>query len=107
MLKYRPEYPHNPFDTLEDARAWVAGFVRWYNTEYRHSGTPNERHDGRENAVLAHRERVYERARRKNPNRWSGVTRNWSPAPAVLLNPKRVEETIAGTTNRSSQKGDI
>lgn len=98
-LKYRPEYPHKPFETIEDARAWVTAFVDWYNTEHRHSGirfvTPDERHDGRERAVLANRVRVYEQARRKNPNRWSRGTRNWSPAPAVFLNPKREQETIA------------
>jgi putative transposase len=105
-LKYRPEYPHKPFDTLEDARAWVTGFVAWYNAEHRHSGirfvTPNERHDGREHAVLANRVRVYERARRKHPNRWSRGTRNWSPAPAVFLNPKRDQETIASALSRET-----
>ena len=98
-LKYRPEYPHKPFETIHDARAWVAAFVRWYNAEHRHSGirfvTPDERHYGRENAVLANRARVYERARRKHPNRWSRTTRDWTPAPAVFLNPKRNQETIA------------
>jgi len=98
-LKYRPEYPHKPFETIHDARAWVAAFVRWYNAEHRHSGirfvTPDERHHGLENAVLANRARVYERARRKHPNRWSRTTRDWTPAPAVFLNPKRNEETIA------------
>ncbi len=104
-LKYRPEYPHKPFDTIEDARAWVAGFVAWYNTEHRHSGirfvTPDERHDGREHEVLANRARVYERARRKHPNRWSRATRNWTPAPAVFLNPKRDQETIAADSTSS------
>jgi transposase InsO family protein len=105
-LKYRPEFPHKPFDTLEAARAWVTGFVAWYNTEHRHSGirfvTPNERHHGREGAVLANRGRVYERARSKNPNRWSRHTRNWSPAPAVFLNPKRDQETIASALSRAT-----
>jgi transposase InsO family protein len=104
-LKYRPEYPHKPFDTIEDARAWVAGFVTWYNTEHRHSGirfvTPDERHDGREHEVLANRARVYERARRKHPDRWSRATRNWTPAPAVFLNPKRDQETIAADSTSS------
>lgn len=104
-LKYRPEYPHKPFDTIEDARAWVAGFVAWYNTEHRHSGiryvTPDERHDGREHEVLANRARVYERARRKHPNRWSCATRNWTPALAVFLNPKRDQETIAADSTSS------
>jgi len=97
-LKYRPGYPHKPFDTLEAARTWVANFVGWYNTEHRHSGirfvTPDERHHGRENAVLANRKRVYERARRKHPNRWSGAARDWTPAPAVFLNPKRDQEAL-------------
>jgi len=60
-LKYRPEYPQKPFDTIEAARAWVTAFVAWYNAEHRHSGirfvTPDERHRGRENDVLANRER--------------------------------------------------
>ena len=104
-LKYRPEYPHKPFETIEQARAWVAGFVAWYNAEHRHSGirfvTPDERHDGREHAVLANRVRVYERARSKNPNRWSCGTRNWSPTAAVFLNPKRNQETIDGALARA------
>ena len=98
-LKYRPEYPHKPFENLEAARAWVTTFVAWYNAEHRHSGirfvTPDERHDGREDAVLANRVRVYERARRRNPNRWSGGTRNWSAASAVFLNPKRNQDAVA------------
>lgn len=103
-LKYRPEYPHKPFATLDAARVWVTAFVAWYNAEHRHSGirfvTPDERHDGRETDVLANRVRVYEHARRKHPNRWTRATRNWAPAPAVFLNPKRNEETVASTLSR-------
>ena len=105
-LKYRPEYPHKPFDNVEQARAWVTAFVAWYNAEHRHSGirfvTPDERHDGRENAVLANRVRVYERARRRNPDRWSGATRSWTAVTAVFLNPKRDEEVIACALARAS-----
>lgn len=105
-LKYRPAYPHRPFETVEQARIWIAEFVTWYNAEHRHSGirfvTPNERHDGREDDVLAQRVRVYERARRNHPNRWSRGTRNWTAAPAVFLNPKRDQETIAAALTRGS-----
>lgn len=105
-MKYRPEYPHKPFDTVEAARAWVTAFVAWYNAEHRHSGirfvTPDERHHGRETAVLANRVRVYERARRRHPNRWSRGTRNWTPAPAVFLNPKRDQETVEGAFERAT-----
>jgi putative transposase len=90
-LKYRPEYPSLPFDSVEAARQWVAGFVRWYNTEHRHSGirfvTPEIRHAGVEFLILNKRKEVYEEARRRNPSRWTGATRNWSAVAEVSLNP--------------------
>jgi transposase InsO family protein len=90
-LKYRPEYPTEPFADLAAARAWVRTFVRWYNTEHLHSAlrfvTPEDRHAGRDVALLAARHLVYERARARRPDRWSGNTRNWIPIEAVALNP--------------------
>lgn len=90
-LKYRPHYPRKSFDSLKAARAWVDGFVPWYNTEHRHSAirfvTPDDRHQGRDRDILEQRRRVYETARRKNPDRWTGATRNWTPVGAVYLNP--------------------
>jgi putative transposase len=90
-LKYRPEYPTQPFETTQEAAAWVAAFVDWYNTEHRHSAirmvTPYQRHAGADVAVLERRHRVYQEARRRNPNRWSGKTRDWSRPGAVTLNP--------------------
>lgn len=95
-LKYRPEYPSLPFASLEEARCWVQGFVRWYNTEHRHSAirfvTPQARHAGVESQVLLKRKEVYEEAKRRNPSRWSGTTRNWSPIAQVVLNPVRRRE---------------
>jgi transposase InsO family protein len=95
-LKYRPEYPSLPFGSLQEAREWVAGFVRWYNGEHRHSAirfvTPQERHAGIESQVLLKRKEVYEEAKRRNPMRWSGRTRNWSPVVEVILNPVRRRE---------------
>jgi putative transposase len=92
-LKYCPEFPNRPFATLEEARCWVANFVAWYNTEHRHSGvryvTPEDRYVGRDRAILARRHDVYARARKKNPERWSGPTRNWSPVASVTLNPDK------------------
>lgn len=90
-LKYRPCFPQKPFETVDAARAWVERFVDWYNTEHRHSAirfvTPNERHHGREHHVLANRRLVYAQARRRNPARWSGPIRDWTPAGAVRLGP--------------------
>jgi transposase InsO family protein len=36
--KYRPGFPVNGFQSLEEARQWAARFVQWYNHEHRHSG---------------------------------------------------------------------
>ena len=90
-LKYRREYPTLPFQSLQEAQCWVQGFVSWYNTEHRHSGirfvTPEVRHAGQEAQVLTKRKEVYEEAKRRNPSRWTGTTRNWSPIAKVSLNP--------------------
>ena len=92
-LKYRPTFPDGSFSSLEKARAWVDRFVCWYNSEHRHSGirfvTPDERHFGRERELLARRHVLYERARRRRPERWTGSTRNWDPAGPVRLSPER------------------
>ena len=61
-LKYRPEYPWDRFEDLEHARRWTADFVGWYNTKHRHSAlkfvTPEQRHQGRDLAILAERDRL-------------------------------------------------
>jgi len=92
-MKYRPEYPEQPFASLEHARAWVARFVEWYNREHRHSAirfvTPAQRHHGEERELLARRQEVYEQARHRHPARWSGACRDWSPVCTVELNPLR------------------
>jgi putative transposase len=71
--------------------------MRWYNTEHRHSRirfvTPSERHRGQDHQILVLRHQLYERARQKTPERWSGKTRNWEPIGTVLLNPDRVQQT--------------
>lgn len=92
-MKYRPEYPRGPFANRDAARIWLDWFVAWYNHEHRHSAirfvTPAERHDGRDTELLEQRRGVYERARQRHPERWSGNTRNWSPVATVVLNPER------------------
>jgi len=91
-LKYTPAYPHLPFVDAGAAQRWVERFVAWYNGEHRHSAiryvTPDERHFGREQAVLAERHELYARARASNPERWTGGIRDWSPVGLVVLNPE-------------------
>jgi transposase InsO family protein len=92
-LKYVPEYPDGPFETIEQARAWVERFVAWYNTEHLHSEiryvTPASRHDGADQEILDKRKDVYESARRGNPERWSGNVRDWSYIAEVSLNARK------------------
>ena len=42
--------------------------------------------------ALAHRHALYQEARQRMPERWSGTTRNWTPVGAVTLNPEREQE---------------
>ena len=92
-LKYCPCYPTKPFTDLEEAKVWVREFVRWYNTQHLHSGikfvTPEQRHRGEDTRILMNRKHVYEEAKRSNPARWSGNTRNWEVIKSVRLNPLR------------------
>ena len=97
-LKYRPSYPERAFAGIDQARAWVSRFVQWYNGVHLHSAirfvTPEARHQGQDSAILAKRTAVYAQAKRKNPQRWSGSIRNWSPITEVFLNPKRQQSEI-------------
>jgi len=96
-LKYRPQYPEQAFADLSAARAWVERFVQWYNHEHRHSAlcfvTPWERHSGQDRGILRRRHDVYEQARQRHPERWSGQTRNWTPAEAVSLTSYRPKKS--------------
>lgn len=98
-LKHGPMYPRRPFTTVDEARAWIARFVAWYNGEHRHSAirfvTPNDRHYGRQERILARRRALYERARAKRPDRWSGGTRDWTPVGLVVLNPEPARREVA------------
>jgi putative transposase len=90
-LKYRPNYPNRAFESLLAARQWVQTFVHWYNHEHCHSAirfvTPHDRHMGEDTVLLAKRVEVYEAAKARHPQRWSGSTRNWQSVLVVHLNP--------------------
>ena len=111
-LKYRPSYPESAFSGIEPAREWVRRFVRWYNTEHLHSAirfvTPSSRHLGLDKAILIKRAAVYEKAKRLNPLRWSGPTRNWSPITEVYLNPKKptIKTKVEIAIDPGSGRGD-
>lgn len=102
-MKYCPQYPDRPFDSLAEARIWVEKFVHWYNEEHLHSGinfvTPCSRHKGLDSTVLKQRELIYEAAKSRNPERWSRTIRNWARPNVVYLNKrdktKKEEQKLA------------
>jgi len=86
-VKYRPDYPSQPFTSTDQACTWVEAFVGWYNDRHRHSGirfvTPFQRHSGEAVAISRHRAQVYEQARHAIraigvATFASGVNRRWS-----------------------------
>ena len=95
-LKYRPEYPSRPFESVHHAQLWVDSFVHWYNAKHLHSEirfvTPDDRHYGKEKAILGKRKEIYELARKKYPGRWTKQTRNWDQITTVWLNPEKKEQ---------------
>ena len=88
----------NGFASIDEARAWVLSFSRWYNTEHKHSGlkftTPEQRHTGVATAILAHRKHIYREARAHHPNRWRGDIRNWELPEKVWLNPEKEQPKL-------------
>lgn len=96
VLKYCPEFPSKPFESLEAAKLWLQQFINWYNNYHLHSGikfvTPADRHAGKDFEILNQRKELYEEAKSKNPNRWSTNTRNWNPITEVCLNPLKISK---------------
>lgn len=74
-VKYNPYYPRKPFSSLAEANRWVEWFVGWYNNERLHGEigyvTPACRHNLEDEAILANRRAVYEKAKKEHPERWS------------------------------------
>jgi putative transposase len=109
-VKYRPEFPLKGFADLDAAREWSARFLLWYNNDHRHSGiryvTPAQRHAGQDRRLLDARHAVYQDARERNPRRWSGQTRNWTPIIAVTLNPEP-DAVVRAATSQIQLSGSI
>jgi transposase InsO family protein len=98
-MKYHQSYPLKRFRDLLSVRAWVDGFVNWYNNEHRHSGikyvTPNQRHFGQADAICAIRQQTYEQAFLHNPQRWTQGPRDWSQPEVVKINHPRPIQSLA------------
>lgn len=93
-LKYHPTFPlTTKFSTIANARIWCEKFSAWYNEQHLHSGlkfvTPQQRHSGEDQLIRQKRHLVYQMAKKQNPERWSGNTRDWTLPTTVTLNPNR------------------
>ena len=98
-LKYRPDFPER-FGSIEDARAFLADFFRWYNNEHHHTGlgllTPADVHFGRAEVRHASRAVVLEAAHRAHPERFVAGTPIPPPLPtaAWINKPKSVDGSV-------------
>ena len=107
-MKYRPEYPEKPFQTLDSARGWAERFAQWYNNEHLHSGirfiTPADRHDGKDIEILSKRHQIYQKAKDGHPERWTGKTRDWRHIGEVELNKRNnpIKTTVDGEKTAQS-----
>lgn len=109
-MKYHQSYPSRRFRDLPSVRAWVESFVDWYNNEHRHSGikyvTPNQRHYGEADEICHIRQETYEKARQKNPRRWTRTTRDWSQPQVVRVNHPRPQQHEGKKAQKPRPQGD-
>jgi putative transposase len=94
-MKYHVRYPGH-FNSLKEAQEWVNNFVEWYNKEHLHSGinyvTPEQRHTGKDKAILRIRANTYVLAMSKHPERWSKHCKKWERKESVFLNPNKIKK---------------
>jgi len=111
-LKYGPSYPER-FGSLEEAQTWVSSFIRWYNTEHRHSALgllpPVLIHHGQAAAVSAARQQTLDAAYARHPERFVGGRPVPPLAPeAVWINPPRLQQQtlVAATATEAAVPAD-
>lgn len=88
---YRPEMPER-FGSLEDARAFFASLLDWYNERHYHSGiallTPADVHHGRAPEIIAARQHVLDAAYAAHPDRFvRQPPRHRTPPAVAWINP--------------------
>ena len=92
-LKYMKSYPTH-LESMTDAQYWCADFIDWYNNRHLHSSisyvTPNQKHAGEANKIIAARNEVKKLAYEAKRNRWSGRFAPISNPQTVILNPSLI-----------------
>ncbi len=98
--KYAPQFPER-FASLDQARAFMAGFVDFYNHRHRHIGiglhTPADVHFGHANDTHAVRVATLKAAHRSRPERFGkpGTRRSWtSRRGSTSTRPRRTKRTL-------------
>lgn len=87
-FKSRISYPES-FGSLDEARAFCARFVSWYNTSHRHSAldslTPEEVFSGQAERIQSRRNEVLAQAHARHPIRFGSRKKSFKiPGPAKL-----------------------
>lgn len=86
-MKSYPQF----FTTIDDAKYWVADFLDWYNDRHLHSSiafvTPNQKHFGLADQIIAARNEVKRKAFEEKRIRWSSKMAKIVSPQVVLLNP--------------------
>ena len=94
-MKYRPNYP-GTFETIDQARAYIAWYVPWYNENHKHSGialfSPDEVHDGTWQDAWARRDATQQAYYQQHPERFRRQPHTPTPADIVGINlPKNTD----------------
>jgi putative transposase len=84
--------------------------VNWYNQYHKQRGinyvSPAQKHAGKDIGVLAARDVVFARAKKRNPARLSGPTRDLKPVKVVTLNPDKEAVVQAHLTAQQTVGGE-
>ncbi|MGP6188563.1 MAG: IS3 family transposase [Vulcanimicrobiaceae bacterium] len=109
--KYQPEFPAT-FANIVEAREFCRVFVRWYNTQHRHSAlallTPADVHFGRAQHRLEGRQRIMDAAYAEHPERFVNGKPNVPqlPAASYINRPLEVIDKVCESMPMLSQDRD-
>jgi putative transposase len=88
-MKYRPNYP-GTFEDLDQARAHLATYVPWYNSQHKHSGialfSPDQVHNGTWRHCWNQRDRTQQAYYALHPERFRHQPQTPAPATTVGIN---------------------
>lgn len=95
-MKSRPTFPKR-FGSVQDVRATLKPFFKWYNSQHRHSGiayfTRDDAHFGRAACLQQERQKVLTKTYAKNPDRLvRGVSQPTKIPDAAWINPPKATD---------------